>query len=153
MTKESSSSAEPPEVIFNGLINAAKRGDWSFVDQGMMPKVCEHPQLLEWALRYGIKSENSNLRDFSVSFAEKSTCKFNSEQVDVLKNLMQKDRNCDVRHRAGFALFNHNIRSDDVIRVIIDALKDPSIRGIAQGYLGQLEKPKKFFFFSRDAGN
>ena len=152
MTKESNSSTEPPEVIFNGLINAAKKGDWEIVDRDIL-RVCNEPQFIEWALRYGMHNEETSLRDFSVSLIEKSECKLNPEQIDSLKALMQKDKSCDVRHRTGFTLFKHGIRSRDVIRTVTDALKDPSIREIAQEYLNQLEKPKKFFSFGRDAGN
>ena len=153
MFREFRSYPDEPVIILDGLIKAAKGGDWDFVNQGI-PKICNEPQFVEWAASYAINHEDLNLRLFGVNFIEKSECNLNQEQIKSLKSLMKKDNYSHVRHGAGFALFKHNVCSRDVIQAIKGAAKNSETREKAQGFLGEFRnRPRKFFIFGRDAGN
>ena len=159
MTKESDSSVqppiEPPVITFDNSIRAAKEGKltWAFVNASTS-KIYDEFQFIEWALRSGVSNENLSVRTFAVGFIEMSVCEFNMEQVETLKTLMLKNENSNVRYLTGFVLFNHDIRSEDVMKTIKRALKDPILGEKAQECLGQLKnESRKISLFGRDAGN
>lgn len=117
------------------LIQYAKDESWEAMD-ALMPQVCNNKDFIQWSKNVGSKDMNDNIRDLAISILEKSTSPLNENDIDLLENLMQTDKNIYVQFRSAFALFNRGIRSEAVMGRMHEALNDEDVKEIAANYLG-----------------
>ena len=126
-------------MMIEDLIEAARQEDWVLID-GVLPSVCDKPEIVNWASVQGLKDSDGNVRDLAVSILEKT--KVIPEEggvADKLHELMGSDDNPYVRYRSAFALAAHKpvAYGEEVRGVLQEALQDSATADIAKGYLAE----------------
>jgi len=104
------------------LIKAAEKEDWDFVEV-TIPKICDEPDYISWAVNKGLLERNRNLRDLAASILGKTHSSRFGEAAEKLRELMLSDNESCVRYRAAIALGNHEVRDyrEEILKVLYEA--------------------------------
>lgn len=137
MTEQQMTKSGPLTTI-EDLMDAARTdtdASWEDVDVSL-PHMSQNPLVIDWAEGTGLYHPEGTLRDLGVSILEKAKgVKLHEATIPRLLEIMRNDEVPHVRSRASFTLFVHGERTSEVIAQIREAINDPSLTEIAEGYL------------------
>lgn len=109
---------------FEDLLEAAKRGDWGFVDYCLEYSHLT-PERVAWAIREGVSDSDVDVRELAATVLEDSDAKIvftDDESALLLRRMREED--CDlVRYRIAIALY----RRKNCDPLVIEAMHEAAL--------------------------
>ncbi len=126
--------------VLQPLIELAERDepeDWEVIEEELQFPQYHTPEVITWAAYDGLEENVSdNLRHLAARILEHTAklVELGFDQKSRVHQRMLEDRYHIVRFRLAFALNNRGDNSADVVRFMLEAMKDPDVGELAIDY-------------------
>jgi hypothetical protein len=110
-----------PDVLVN-LAEMAYRGgdgDWEAIDAELVTLTYNTPEVITWALGYGLEHQNPNLRNLAVTILNHyDDVSLSPNDQESVGRRMKYDQHDVVRYRCALALYQRGSREVKVLRTL-----------------------------------